>query len=75
MLVLSRKEDEAVVFPALGITVKVIDIRGTTVRLGFEAPRDIRIHRGEVQLAIEAGLAQGESILTIPPGSEGRTEE
>lgn len=54
MLVLSRKKLEAVVFPDLGIEVTVIEIRGDKVRLGINAPRDVTVHRSEVQAAINA---------------------
>lgn len=51
MLVLSRKKDESI---AIGheIKVTVVDIRGDKVRLGIEAPRDIPVHRQEVEDAI-----------------------
>lgn len=49
MLCLSRKKDQRIVFPDLGISVCVIAIRGDKVRLGVEAPREIKVHREEVQ--------------------------
>ena len=39
MLVLSRREDDKIVFPHLGITVEVLRIAGRTVRLGVKALR------------------------------------
>jgi len=48
MLVLSRREAEKVLFPALGITVEVTRVQGKTVRLGIDAPHEIRIVRGEL---------------------------
>ncbi len=51
MLVLSRKKDESIVIND-NIVVTVIDIRGDKVRLGFDAPKDIPIHRREVYDAI-----------------------
>lgn len=48
MLVLSRREAEKVLFPALGITVEVTRVQGKTVRLGIDAPDEIRIVRGEL---------------------------
>lgn len=48
MLVLSRKKGEAFVIPALGITVYVAKIVGHRVTLSIEAPRDVRIVRGEL---------------------------
>ena len=48
MLVLSRKEDQKIVFPNLGISVQVARVKGQSVRLGIEAPRSIKIVRGEL---------------------------
>lgn len=52
MLVLSRKTNESVVIDDK-IVVTVIEIRGDKVRLGFEAPKDVPIHRQEVVAAIQ----------------------
>ena len=48
MLVLSRREAEKVLFPTLGITVEVTRVQGKTVRLGIDAPDEIRIVRAEL---------------------------
>lgn len=47
MLVLTRKLNEEITIGHLGITVKVVDVRGGRVRLGVEAPPEIRIERAE----------------------------
>lgn len=47
MLVLTRKLNEEIVIGHLGITVKVVDVKGSRVRLGVEAPVNIRIERSE----------------------------
>lgn len=52
MLVLSRKRDEKIVIGD-NIIVTVIDIRGDKVRLGFDAPTEIPVHREEVYRAIQ----------------------
>jgi len=54
MLVLSRKEQEVI---RIGDTVKVyvVSIRGDTVRLGVEAPKEVPVHRQEVYEHIEKG--------------------
>ena len=57
MLVLSRKVDEDVIIDDR-ITVRVIEIRGDKVRLGFDAPSGIPIHRREVWLAIQREKAE-----------------
>ncbi len=48
MLVLSRRPNEKVVFPNLGISVQVIRVAGQAVRLGIDAPPEIRVLREEV---------------------------
>lgn len=49
MLVLTRKLNEEIIIGQLGITVKVVDVKGGRVRLGVEAPANIRIERAENQ--------------------------
>lgn len=51
MLVLARRTDEEVIIGE-DISVKVVEIRGNVVRLGFNAPADVTIHRREVYEAI-----------------------
>ena len=48
MLVLSRKQDQRVVFPNLGVAVEILRVEGNRVRVGVEAPDDVRILRGEL---------------------------
>lgn len=47
MLVLGRKEDQQIVIDD-DVCVKVLSIRGNTVRLGIEAPASVSIVRGEI---------------------------
>lgn len=47
MLVLSRKEGERIVV-AGRIVITVAEIRGDRVRLAFDAPPEVPIHREEV---------------------------
>lgn len=55
MLVLSRKKNEQVIIGTgpNQITVTLIEIRGDKVRLGFQAPEEIPVHRREVRDAID----------------------
>jgi carbon storage regulator len=60
MLVLSRKRQEAVVVGGSGgfervLTVTVLEIKGQSVRLGFEADAAVPVHRLEVWERIHAG--------------------
>lgn len=76
MLVLSRKKDEDVVIAGGLITVKVIEIRGDKVRLGFEAPKDVDIHRKEIFDTIQKGAACcSTSSLSGSPCCEGHAEQ
>lgn len=56
MLVLQRKQHEEVIIGD-AIIVRVVDIRGDKVRLGFEAPKEMPVHRREVWEAIQAEIA------------------
>jgi carbon storage regulator CsrA len=51
MLVLSRREQEAIVFPKLGIRIEITRLRGKAVSLGIDAPDAIRVLRGEIATA------------------------
>ena len=48
MLVVSRKQNQSIVFPALGIRVEILRIAGKTVRVGVQAPESVQILRGEL---------------------------
>lgn len=52
MLILSRKKNESVVIDG-EIVITVVEVRGDKVRLGFDAPKNIKIHRVEVAESIE----------------------
>lgn len=48
MLVLSRRQGQKILFPALGISLELLRISGTTVRVGVDAPADVAVLREEV---------------------------
>lgn len=54
MLVLSRKKNERIVIAGGEIVLTIVEIRGDKIRIGIEAPKDISVHRGEVQDAIDS---------------------
>jgi carbon storage regulator len=54
MLVLTRKLGE-VIRVGDSVTVRVLEVKGNHVRLGVEAPADVRIYREEVYRAIREG--------------------
>jgi carbon storage regulator CsrA len=47
MLVLSRKENEAIEFPALGVVIRVFGLTRKRVQLGIDAPISLKVTRGE----------------------------
>lgn len=47
MLVLTRKTQEQIHI-GNNITISILKLKGNTVRIGIEAPRDIRVLRGEL---------------------------
>lgn len=47
MLVLTRKADQKIQIGP-NVTITVIEVKGRYVRLGIEAPRDVRIVRSEI---------------------------
>ncbi|MCP4548365.1 MAG: carbon storage regulator CsrA [bacterium] len=52
MLVLSRKRDQSIMV-GKDIRVTIVDVRGDTVQIGIDAPREIAIYREEIYVAIE----------------------
>jgi carbon storage regulator len=68
MLILTRKSGELI---RIGdaVTVRVLEIRGNQVRLGVEAPGDVRIYREEVYRAIQK--EQGEAPESDAPPVSG----
>jgi carbon storage regulator CsrA len=75
MLVLSRKCQEAVVVGGAGdgaplLTVTVLEVVGTQVKLGFQADPSVLIHRREVWQRIHAnGQADSPAPDPVPPGA------
>ena len=47
MLVLTRLKNEKIVLPALGVTFTIVRIDAHSVRIGIEAPKDVKILRDE----------------------------
>jgi carbon storage regulator len=52
MLVLSRKPGQSIIIDG-HIRITITQVRGESVRLGIEAPPEVRIHREEVQKRID----------------------
>ncbi|MEK4406544.1 carbon storage regulator CsrA [Sporosarcina sp. FSL K6-6792] len=57
MLVLSRKTNETI---QIGddIQLRILEVKGDTVRIGIEAPKSVDILRGELVLSISQSNAE-----------------
>jgi carbon storage regulator len=63
MLVLSRKPGESIKVNE-NIIVTIVEIRGDKVRLGIDAPKEVKVHRQEVADAIAAKLTEESNPAT-----------
>jgi len=64
MLVISRKANQTVVFPTLGIEIEIIRVASRSVKIGLSAPSEVRILRGELRHLVDeapSSLANAES--------------
>ncbi len=52
MLVLTRKPRQQIMIGD-HIVINVVEVQGENVRIAIEAPRDIKIYRGEIYRAIQ----------------------
>ncbi len=62
MLVLTRKKEETIRIGE-NIVVKVVRIRGNTVRIGIDAPASVSVRRGELPAKENAGAASSTTTL------------
>lgn len=53
MLVLTRKPGEKI-FIGDNVSLTVVEVKGDSVRIAVDAPRDVKIYRGEIYEAIIA---------------------
>lgn len=63
MLVLTRKLGESIAIDD-HIKIRVVQIKGKQVRLGIEAPKDTKIHREEVYMAIQEQNQQSATVTS-----------
>lgn len=73
MLVLSRREEDKIVFPNLGVQVQILRIGAGRVRVGIDAPPEIKVLRHELQDAAPAEQGHGRAAVhkARPPVSLG----
>ena len=52
MLVLTRRHNESIMIGD-SVEITVIEVKGDQVKLGINAPKEIKVHRKEIYLAIQ----------------------
>ena len=62
MLVLTRKPGERLVIGD-NIVVTVVEVKGDNIRIGIDAPREVKVYRGEIYDAIVAENRQAASPI------------
>lgn len=69
MLVLSRKPNQEIHVPQYGIKFRVLGVDGKRVRIGIDAPDDVRILRNELAFETDEELSQStDSTDCLAPG-------
>jgi carbon storage regulator CsrA len=58
MLVLSRRPEQGIVFPNLGVTVRILSLNGQAVKVGIEAPKAVKVRRQEVPASTDETTAR-----------------
>lgn len=61
MLVLSRGLEDKILFPNLDISIEILRIAGNKVRVGINAPKEVRVLRHELAEAMDEGVHSGGS--------------
>ena len=63
MLILTRRVGESAITThpdGTQVEVVILGVKGNQVRVGFKAPKEVSVHREEIQARVDAGLPQPE---------------
>jgi carbon storage regulator len=68
MLMMTRRAGQKIVLGD-NITIEVVEVAGSTVRLGVDAPRSVPVYREEIWTAVRAEneAAATATELPVPP--------
>lgn len=61
MLILSRKVGETLYIND-DIEIKIVEVSGDKVRLGIEAPKDVKVLRSELRLTMESNVKASDAV-------------
>ena len=65
MLVLTRKPRQQIMIGD-NVVINIVEVQGDNVRIAIDAPRDIKIYRGEIYRAIQE---ENKKAAVVPAGS------
>ncbi len=65
MLVLSRNEKQGIKFPGLGVSVEILEVAGNKVKVGIDAPIEVRVFRDEL-VGKEASDSDDQFRMRLP---------
>ena len=64
MLVLSRHPQQGIQFPGLGVSIEILEVQGNKVKVGVDAPLEVRVLRNE--LVDSASLPEEAGRFRLP---------
>jgi len=64
MLILTRRIGETLTIGD-DIEIQMLGVKGTQVRIGIQAPKDVEVHREEVYRRIQQGIPQKKPAVDL----------
>ena len=58
MLLLTRSSDESIIIDG-GIKITVLEISGSQVKIGIDAPKEVKVYRDEIYKRMQAEADNG----------------
>ena len=69
MLVLSRSEEQGITFPGIGVSIRILEVGGSKVKVGIDAPIEVRVLRDEL-LERNYESSSGQHCQRLPRASQ-----
>lgn len=74
MLVLTRKVGEKILIGE-DIVLTVLEVRGDSIKVGLDAPRDVKIQRAETIAAVTEANQEAAAAASVGSAAEARLKE